>query len=186
MDQPQPSRQSSRAQRAEQTTRRQPNLNPQTRYAPAYPTRQPFQGQPTAQMRAIPATARMPAAAQPLHPHTPRPAAKPAAARMPKAQAQALTRRMKKGLVVSSVAAFGVFVALAAGHTTGVSASSSTTSSSASSSTSSNSSSSNTSSSSDDNGSFFGSGSSNSNSSSNAGVSASAPSGQPVTSSSSS
>lgn len=181
MDQPQ----SSRAQRAEQTTRRQPNLNPQTRYAPAYPTRQLFQDQPTAQMRAIPAAARMPAA-QPLHPHTPRPAAKPAAARMPKAQAQALTRRMKKGLVVSSVAAFGVFVALAAGHTTGVSASSSTTSSSASSSTSSNSSSSNTSSSSDDNGNFFGSGSSNSNSSSNAGVSASAPSGQPVTSSSSS
>jgi hypothetical protein len=50
------------------------------------------------------------------------------AARMPKAQALALLRKMKRGIVIASFLSFGTFSALAMGHTVGAAAQQTTTS----------------------------------------------------------
>ncbi len=83
-----------------------PQPDPQDQYGPYYPPTVPFQ--PTYQ-------AWQPAPALPA-PQAAR------AARMPKEEAVAITKRLKAALIAGSVMAFGVLTALVAGHVTGVTA----------------------------------------------------------------
>ena len=103
----------------------------------------------------------------------------PRPARMPKAQALTLTKRLKTALIAGSVMAFGVLTALAAGHLTGVTASAAGTNSTTAPSNSSHA---------DDNGGFFNQRSSdddgNAGNAGSFGVSPNAPAQQPATGSS--
>ncbi len=100
----------------------------------------------------------------------------PRPARMPKAQALTVTKRLKTALIAGSVMAFGVLTALAAGHVTGVTAAAAGANSTTAPSNSSNS---------DDNGDFFHHGSSDDDGNAGSfGVSPNAPAQQPAAGSS--
>jgi len=105
-----------------------------------------------------------------------RPPQPPRPARMPKAQALTLTKRLKTALIAGSVMAFGVLTALAAGHLTGVTSAAAGASSTTAPSNSSNS---------DNNGGFFNQRPSDDNGNAGSfGVSPNAPTQQPATGSS--
>ncbi|HET9109819.1 MAG TPA: hypothetical protein VFN78_03230 [Ktedonobacterales bacterium] len=85
---------------------RGPQPDPQGQYGPYYPPTVPFQP-----------------AYQVWQPAPAIPAPQPArAARMPKGEAVAITKKLKAALIAGSVMAFGVLTALAAGHVTGATA----------------------------------------------------------------
>jgi hypothetical protein len=107
------------------------------------------------------------------HQRAPQP---PRPARMPKAQALTLTKRLKTALIAGSVMAFGVLTALAAGHLTGVTATAAGANSTTAPSSASNA---------DNNGGFFNQQPSDDNGNTGSfGVSPNAPTQQPAASSS--